>query len=170
MEIDNFDIKDADMVRDIKRAFASEYKLCPDVEDELSLFWERQHEKKKQQQRIIFRSLFTSIAVAAAVLACVFILQPKEEIHKVSAPQPFFAAVSDNQLKMTTNGKKSSSLNINGENIKVSKPVAQEMNTIKTPSGKFFTLLLPDGTTVKLNAQSTFRFRASFPAKTAKFI
>ena len=31
MEIDNFDIKDADMVRDIKRAFASEYKLCPDV-------------------------------------------------------------------------------------------------------------------------------------------
>lgn len=112
MEIDNFDIKDADMVRDIKRAFASEYKLCPDVEDELSLFWERQHEKKQQHQRIIFRSLFTSIAVAAAVLACVFILQPKEEIHKVSAPQPFFAAVSDNQLKMTTNGKKSSSLNI----------------------------------------------------------
>ena len=51
MEIDNFDIKDADMVRDIKRAFASEHKLCPDVEDELSLFWERQHEKKKQHLR-----------------------------------------------------------------------------------------------------------------------
>lgn len=165
MEIDDFDIKDADMMRDIKRAFASEHKLCPDVEDELSLFWERQHAKKQKHQRIIFRSLFTSIAVAAAVLACVFILQPKEEIHKVTAPKPFFAAISDNQLKMTTNGKKSTSLNINGENIKVSKPVAQEMNTIKTPSGKFFTLLLPDGTTVKLNAQSTFSFPSKFSNK-----
>lgn len=70
MEIDNFDIKDADMVRDIKRAFASEYKLCPDVEDELSLFWERQHEKKKQHQRIIFRSLHLDCRSCSRIGLC----------------------------------------------------------------------------------------------------
>ena len=69
------------------------------------------------------------------------------------------------QFVINKNLSENSNLNINGENIKVSKPVAQEMNTIKTPSGKFFTLLLSDGTTVKLNAQSTFRFPSKFSSK-----
>ena len=63
MEIDNFDIKDADMVRDIKRAFASEHKLCPDVEDELSLSGSASM-RRSSSISASSSALFTSIAVA----------------------------------------------------------------------------------------------------------
>lgn len=160
MELDNLDFEGTDMVCNIKRAFASEHKLCPDVEDELSLFWERQ--RAKQRHRTVLRTLFSAMAVAAAVLACVFIFRPKEQRVTRPAAKPFFAAVVDNQLVMTSNGKKSTTLHMDGDHISVRKSSTIEMNTIKTPSGKFFTLLLPDGTVVKLNARSTFSFPSQF--------
>ena len=161
MEIDDLDIKDAGMMCDIKRAMASDHKLCPDVEAELSSFWAQQHDKR--QRKTIFRALISTIAVAAAVVACVFILRPKYDLPHPTA-KPFFSASADNQLSMTTGGKKSTSLYIKGGDIHVAKSSAKEMNTIKTPSGKFFTLLLPDGTVVKLNARSTFSSPSQFAA------
>lgn len=163
MELDDLDIKDACMVSDIKRAFASEHKLCPDVEDELSQFWERQHEKR--QRKVVFRSLYVTLAVAAAVLAFVFLLPDKQEMPKHTDLQ-IFTASADNRLSVSSSNKNrgGSPIYIKGENIKVRKSAGTDMNTIKTPSGKFFTLLLPDGTIVKLNARSTFRFPSQFAA------
>lgn len=166
MELDDLDIKDACMVSDIKRAFASEHKLCPDVEDELSLFWERQHEK--QHRKTIFRSLYATIAVAAAVALAFIIFQPaKQELPvKQHNELQIFTASAEDRLSVTSNNKSgaASPIYIKGENIKVRKSAGTDMNTIKTPSGKFFTLLLPDGTIVKLNARSTFSFPSQFAA------
>ncbi len=163
MDFDDFDIKDACMVSDIKRAFASAHGLCPDVEAELSQFHERQHEKR--QQRIIFRSLYAAVAVAAAIFACVFFIRPAANDSHNAEAQLFTASV-DNRLSVTADNKtgKPSAIYIKGENIRVTHSTQKELNTIKTPSGKFFTLLLPDGTIVKLNAQSTFSFPSQFAA------
>lgn len=161
MDFDDLDIKDACMVSDIKRAFASAHGLCPDVEAELSQFHEQQQEKR--QHRIIFRSLYAAVAVAAAMLACVFFIRPTEENNRTANAQ-LFTASADNRLSVTSDSKtgQPSTIYIKGENIRVAHTNQKEFNTIKTPSGKFFTLLLPDGTVVKLNAQSTFSFPSQF--------
>lgn len=164
MELDDLDMKDACEVSDIKRAFASEHHLCPDVEDELSQFWERQHEKR--QRKMVFRSLYATLAVAATVLAFIFLLPDKQETTPKHTDFQIFTASADNRLSITSSDKSNaaSPINIKGEHISVRKTSGTEMNTIKTPSGKFFTLLLPDGTIVKLNARSTFRFPSQFAA------
>ena len=163
MDSDNFDIKDACTVSDIKRAFASEHKLCPDVESELSGFWDRQ--RRKRQRTAVFRSLYITLAAAAAILAFVFLMPQKASVPAHRTPK-LFTASADNRLRITSNGKDhtASPIYIKGENIKVAQSTNANMNTIKTPSGKFFTLLLPDGTIVKLNARSTFSFPSQFAA------
>lgn len=163
MDFDDLDIKDARIVSDVKRAFASEHGLCPDVEAELSQFKERQHEKHRH--RTLFRSLYAAVAVAAAVFVGVFFIHPAEkDVHTMEAQ--LFTASADNRLNVTSDNKSGqhSAIYIKGENIRVAHSDKKEYNTIKTPSGKFFTLLLPDGTTVKLNAQSTFSFPSQFAA------
>ncbi len=166
MDFDDLEIKDAHIVSDVKRAFASEHGLCPDVETELSLFQQRQ--QKKRKHRAIFRSLCAVTTVAAAMLFGVFFIQPTKVKKEVERPAEalLFTASTDNRLSLTSdkNNGRPTSLYIKNENIRVTHSNKKELNTIKTPSGKFFTLLLPDGTVVKLNAQSTFSFPSQFAA------
>lgn len=165
MESDGWDIKDARMVSDIKRVFASEKDICPDVEAELARFHTRQRNKKRQAT--VVRISLAAIATAAAILAFVFIINPASNgAHHEDVR--IFTAISDNTLSITSNtsGDKTAlapAVTVSGNSITVAKTSEPDRETtIKTPGGEFYTVTLPDGTVVKLNAQSTFRFTDEF--------
>lgn len=164
MEMDNLEIMDARMAMDIRRAFASEHGLCPDVEAELSRFHQAHTHRKSHRTAIM--SIAAAVAAAAAMLAFVFIMYNRHADSHQQYTQ-LYAASGITRVAVTADGqavtdRAASPVSVKGGDITVNGSASSTYNTIKTPSGQFFTLLLPDGTVVKLNAQSEFRFPTRF--------
>lgn len=161
----NININDARLKADIRRVFASKRNVCPDVEDELTSFWNGLNHRRSRTMAM--RVALAAIAVAAAILAFVFIPNRSSQAVRHSNIA-LFTAPADDRLSITgnVNGRKAmamSDVTVKGNMITVSDRAKTNLqNIVKTPSGEFYTVTLPDGTTVKLNARSEFHFPTHF--------
>jgi hypothetical protein len=136
-----------------------------------------------------FKKYFAWSAVAALLIAGLFILKPENDNHKVAVVLPIEISPGSNKATLTLADGKIISLDAlanggidtkgNG-NVKVIKMdgVVQynkanpsdeiAYNTIQTPKGGRYQLILGDGTIIWLNAASSLRFPVSFEAKERK--
>lgn len=130
-------------------------------------------EPQQRPRRTLLLSLFGgAVAAAAAVVLFILLWYPREEnapVAQKSAYTQLFAATTQTALSVTTDGKPvsataSSPITVSGNDITVAASDEGGTSTIKTPAGQFYTVTLPDGTTVTLNAQSEFSFPAKFAA------
>lgn len=194
IELDNLTKEDLCLAIDVKRALAAEHDLCPDVEAELSRFhlahpemegdtaesspfssepssvsFEKENcscEEGRRRRKPLFVALAVSALAAAAILVFVFVLGRGVSDNDYAH---IYTASAENALSVTTDGKPaaasvSSPITIKGHDITVTETAQAGSNTIKTPSGEFYTVTLADGTVVKLNVQSELTFPSQFAA------
>ena len=150
-----------------------------DVEKRLEQFNNKHSHSIPQQQRhpVIRRLLFAGgIAAAAAILWAVFFIHPSANDSSSKAEDGMlFAAVEDNDQPLLTNSKGKSvdmasylevaepSSNHISAVVKVKEDASIPLDTMRftIPYGKDYTVLLPDGSRVKLHPGS----RISYPTR-----
>lgn len=124
---------------------------CPNVERE----WERM--KLRRQRKTMVRRMTLWTAIAAAFLAAVFILMPKNDntIYTAKAEPREITVIDD--VSDIPSGEISREMSNRKTGVKT--------KTVVVPEGKDHRMTLPDGTEVWLNANSSITYPEKFDGK-----
>lgn len=171
-DIDLLTSEDAVLVADIKRITAQQRQIQPDVEKELERFHQL-HAASKPRRRLLIYAVAAAAACAAVLVSIVFFSRSVKNTD--SGLQVYTAKNDVSSLTININGESlqpetsgeallQKGFDINESNITMyaNSRNAGDSSVVNTPAGKLYSVTLPDGTKVTLNAQSRLTIPDSY--------
>lgn len=178
--------EDYRLYRLARRAMAEQFVDLPDVESKWEAFRNERITKKEQHTLLRHRTLWISVASVAALLAVLFCFQwmrsasqaeegPYVAMQYNASPQQILLSGDESTLALHPSQdsisflaaapEKSSAAGHRAAKVLAAAPAASQaakIRTLSTPRGVDFKVILPDGTEVHLNAESSLQFPTAF--------
>jgi transmembrane sensor len=170
--------EDARLILDCKRAIAMDKVSLPNVEEERKRFWKERGLVEKHKIMTLKRWCFVA-SLAAAVFCGLFVTSYMKSHYSSSNQLKVFEANLEAQnVRLTMDGKTyiinehkpnnalynrgivATKYELNLKNVYHNIPQIKQENyqTISTPCGQIYTVILSDGTEIQLNADSKLIF------------
>ena len=183
----NFEKEDIRTILDVERVTAMKKVALPDIDKELESFWSK--EKSQTPKKLpLWRRWYVAASIAAVISFGMFFifLSKNKSKNAIEGVQVYAACASAQDLKLDVSGRtyilnkdgnnvpSELGIDIKGRSIVFKKSQkANDLNglrTLTTPCGGIYSIVLPDGTSIHLNAASKLTFPTIFTSKERKVI